>query len=213
MKAILSSGLILGFGAAAVAAPTPAELGHRLLGEALTPVIAAIEERGGGLGIGVEQTGTSASAPLLAEYVADFLLDQGHQVWILDRNTRLEPGQMRLELVADEAVYETGDSQRGFLGLAPSRTRVEARLAFHATLNIPDTGELLYEGAGAALWTDWVKPEEAVPPTKDDLLSTRAQPRQQGSAQTAPPASGWKERAIALGLLTGVIIVYFNGAS
>jgi hypothetical protein len=189
-----------------------AELEERLLGEPLAPVLAAAEESGGSRLIEIELQSNGATAPRLGQGIADFLQRHGYEAWTKRGASRLPEDGLFLELGVQEAGFSQIEQRRNLLALGAQKTLREADLLLAARLSMAG-GELLYEGLLEARAREWID-ADAVEPRSDEALLPALNAAQKAAAKEAAGGeTSWTERGIALGLLSGVIILYFSGIS
>ncbi|HEX9640623.1 MAG TPA: hypothetical protein VGB13_04845 [Candidatus Krumholzibacteria bacterium] len=199
--------------ASGFAQPTNAETEERLLGEVLAPVLAAAERYGASQLFEVQLRLTDAKAPSLAQGVVEFLQRRGYEAWNLHGASKLPEGGMFLDLGVRRASMSQDEQRRNFLALGPQKTKRRADLVMEARLTVPGLEGELFEGLVEAHSTEWLDADAVEPQASTALLPALTASEKTAAKAGPATAVSWTERGIALGLLSGVIILYFSGIS
>lgn len=195
--------------AGAEAQMTNAEAEQRVLGEALSPVLAALESHGAAPVIEVEILEMTTGVQAFGKGVVEFLEARGHAARLL--RPRAEPGEgLALSLEVLDAGFQQDEKRRNFLGFEPEKTLRRMDLVMVAMLIDVGADEILFDGIVEAHSADWLDSDEAEEREQNALLPLR---RSSSQGNQQPSARSWTERGLAVGLLSGVIILYFSGIS
>lgn len=150
---------------------------------------------------------TAGSSPI-EDAIAGYFFDRGFDVWVLEPEAAAAEGSLLLEFELQRARFTYPRIQTSWLGLGPEKLTRAAEAALDVRLMEADTGHVLWRGTPEARYEDWV-------PRKEQQRLAADHPA--WAEEGGPPADGsgspWKERVAVLGLLGGVILLYFSGAN
>ena len=212
--ALLGLALLLGFASSARAEqrrPSDTAIGQRLLSEALAPVLEAAEASTYS-GIAIRVDGSASQGAILADVVADFLLDRGYDVWVLDRSDESPAESVLLELSPEDVSLEYPEQRRTFFGLGSRKSRRSASVVLDATLSHELSGQRFFSGLAQARYSDWVSEDDIEETKPESIFAGGSSASDRAKATTSAPV-GWLEKGIVAGMLGGVVIIYFSGAS
>ena len=193
------------------AQPSEDELGRRFLAHLLTPAFEAAEELGwtGGWAIRLPRAGSAGAQ--LGGPIAEFLHRRGLTTFVLTGREEPDEEVLLLEVTVEELSLEYGDPKRAFLGLGAARVDRKAVMVVDLSLTDYQSGRLLYEGRRERRYADSI-PAELQPSRAADGFFAGASAGNEAS-NLRPKGPSWIERGVAAGLLGGVVILYFSGAS
>jgi hypothetical protein len=190
------------------APPTTGEVAERLLDDLLAPVARAVESQGYLPRIALHAADFSQED--LETSVTGFFFDRGFDVWLLQpEDPAPDDGPLVLGLTLDQATLTYPRTDDGTLGLGSRRLLRRVTAAMTGTLEDPLTGRRLWQGSPEAQYEDWIDEDD-----RDALGADRPQwLKENQAAGLGSSKAAWKEKAAVLGLLGGVIILYFSGAN
>jgi hypothetical protein len=195
----------------AESAPSLAELTHRLLAETLAPVLEVAQEHRADPSFALRTKAGGVTASGLLGGYADYLLERGSEVFELGARDEPSGGALLLEITPLSVGVEFGPTRSGFLGFGRARSERTASLHVRLRLSDPESGQLLYDQERSARRVDFVPEDERDLPVSGDPLHVASSTA--SSAAVSVPRAGWLERGVAVGLLGGIILIYFAGSS
>ena len=203
--------LLLAWPALGADAPGLDTLTRHLLAETLAPVLEVAEAEYPDAAFALRaQNGQVTASGLLSGY-ADVLLERGSEVYELSGRNEVPDGALLLEVTPLDVAVVYGPVKRGFLRLGAAKSERTARLDVQLRLSDPLSGRLLFDAKRSVRRVDWVEAASMESPVAGDPLYVT------GTTSTASTASiaraSWTERAVAVGVLGGIILIYFAGSS
>lgn len=200
--------LVLGLVAGAQAAGSDDEVSRRLFAEILAPVDAAAQSISAG---GIAVRGAPATAGPEQRFfnaVGDAFLEQGYDVWILQANETVPSGVLALDLELSASEIDYPRQSRQLLGFG--RARILRRVSLGARMRLTDPGEgrVLYDAEPVRVAEDWMSFSEA-------NRSAEVRPDWMGAIPVSEmePRNPWWQRALVVGIVGGVAVLYFSGAT
>jgi hypothetical protein len=208
---VVASVLDAGTAAAEEPAVTNAELSQRLLEEVLTPIADAADQDGGPAAIALRSAGATANAPsreALQEAIGNFFYDRGYEVWTPAAEGAMPDSSLVFEFEVHEAAIDYPRRVGGFLGFGSGKTLRRAVLGVEGRVRNNLSGRWVWRGAPRRQFEDWVPSSSLESLRGEEPAWVDAYPIVEPEAKT-----GWWERALVAGLLSSVVIVYFDGAN
>lgn len=140
--------------------------------------------------------------------VGNSFLADGFEVWLLSPGESVPHGVLELDLELSEAEIDYPRQTRHLLGAGRARVLRRVSLGARMRLTDPEGGRVLYNAQPLRVAQDWMMFTEA-------NNSATVRPDWMG-ATTIPEMesrSPWWQRAAVLGIVGGVAVLYFSGAS
>lgn len=203
--------LLLSRSALGADAPGLDTLTRHLLAETLAPVLEVAEAEYPDAAFSLRaQPGKVTASGLLSGY-ADVLLERGREVYELAGRGEVPAGALLLEVTPLDVAVVHGSGRRGFLGLGAAKSERTARLHVRLRLTEPSSGRLLFDEERSVRRVDWVDAATMESPVGGDPLYVAGTSTTVSTANVA--RASWTERAVAVGVLGGIILIYFAGSS
>lgn len=193
-------------------APSVDLLSRHLIAESLAPVLELVESEYPGLAISVRADLSELTANGIGPAYAELLLDRGYEVYEIRGQQRAAEASLLLEIRPRAVSIDYGRVEKAFLGLGAGKQERNATLDVGIRLSHADSGRLLYEEQRSLERLDWIPAGSDAPIQSGDPFFTPAKTGNQQSQQFTPQVS-WLERGLAVGLLSGIIVVYFSASS
>jgi len=140
--------------------------------------------------------------------VGNGFLSDGFDVWLLSPGESAPDGVLELDLELSEAEIDYPRQTRHLLGVGRARVLRRVSLGARMRLTDPAEGRILYNAEPLRVEQDWMMFTEA-------KESAAVRPDWMG-ATTIPgmeSRSPWWQRAAVVGIVVGVAVLYFGGAS
>lgn len=140
--------------------------------------------------------------------VADRLLEDGFDVWVLGPGAAVPGGALALDLHLTSSEIDYPRQTRTLMGAG--RARVQRRVSLGASMRLtrPDTGQLLYVGDPERVDHEWMSFTEA-----NACAAVRSDWIGNAPIVEVRDRNPWWQRGAILGIVGGVAIIYFAGAT
>jgi hypothetical protein len=189
--------------------PSNGELAREMLAEILAPILERAEAEARGAEVALLPRGAAlAEAEEFTRVVGIAFDERGFRIRTLASGDPLPESGLLLDFQLDRASFDYPERREGFLSIGGSQTLRRAALGFTGRLEDSELGRWLWRGSPEIRRQDWVA-TDLLPTLRSDepawMRGTAIPPESRGSR--------WWERAMVVGLLTGVVVLYFSGVN
>lgn len=187
---------------------TDQEISRQLFDELFAPVerVAAGVESGG-----IAVRGAPATAGperQFFEEVGRLFLDRGFDVWILAADEVVPEDVLALDVALQVSEIDYPRQTRSLLGAGRARVQRRVSLGAQMRLTLPRDGRVLYDATPVRVTEQWMS-------FSDAHRNAEERPDWMGAAPVTEiePRHPWWHRALVAGVIGGVAVIYFSGAS